>query len=262
LFYVINSIVNSIGSGIPSALVALLAAFGASGVYVALGATMAPTYRRYVGLALAGVVVVLAVFIFGKAITQGNGSETPLWYQSLFDIVIAGGAVWGAVVAFSERDKEAPPRKKPTNQVLRVARWIVLVPTSLVLPILIIAPLELIAAQHVDADLMKVEGQLLCTVLSVAVAAAIAPSAKRTVGILLASVWILDGLLTLILGLSRTLNISWFQTHLHHEIVQVLPTWYVVLNAGAVIYAANVGILIAAEASHRQRDVNFPAGHV
>lgn len=265
IIYFLNMIVDSFNPlpfsvGMPTALVAAFATVAAAAGYVLVGVTIAPAFRHLVGVALAGVVVLLCGFLLGNFFTGNTPNTTatnPRWYDMLLIILAAAGAIGSSIYSFEMKDQEGVSHGKKFLICLpSIIRWITFLPIGAIMALLIIVPEVLVNYfTHVDMKLILLENHLIMSLVFIAIATVIAPKGKALVGIVLASLWGAWGLVEIFSAAFRPLISSWLEHKYGWEVAAYDPIWYKILQGIAMVSSSVIVSIGAIEASKKQKAV-------
>jgi hypothetical protein len=251
-FVYVYTIVGGLLFFIPTALRGAIVIFMAASIYVFIGAIIAPSFRYLVGIMLAGVVILFVGYLLGITLS-GIGTETknPHWYDILLTVLATIGAITGCIKSMKiNRKEEKYYDKKNIVRVHPVIRWALFLPVGIISSVIIIVPESLFSYFfHIDSELISLENYLVMSTIFMSITTVIAPSGKAIIGIFLASIFAIIGILKILVAAFG----PWIFSLLFHKYGVNLkgyePAWYQILQGCAMLLSSSVVSIGAVKAS-------------
>ncbi len=245
--YLVYTFVAGVAPGVPAQAIGVAAAALGCGACVYLGRAVAPSFRRYVALALAASIAIGALYLMA---TPSRLLGTPAGFVMLVGLAAIAGAICGAVA------KLGATREAATREIFgwmpAILRWCAFVPIALVASFL--ASYELgfpLSLARFDAALIPIANTPATAAVFVGVSAAMAPRGKKIVGIALA---VLAALVVLVLfwtGLNAAVAKAALPLNIGQrpdELAFSITVWSQILTAAGAIAGLAIGAIAAARA--------------
>jgi hypothetical protein len=247
IVYFIYYIANSIFPDMPSAVTGLLAILIGSTAFVLCGRYVAPAFNRYVGYTQGLALLTFAGYLLGMVLTQGSGS-LPKWYALLMPIAGGVGALYACFADLPELGDHAG--KEVYSWMPDPLRWLAFIPIALILAMAVCFALALpLAFLRIHSDIIKLVNTPISAAVFVGVAAAVAPSHKKTVAITLGSFIALFAVGLFLSALDRPLTVQIISqfTHTNPSILGFyMSVWYQIMSSTSALAGALIAVLSTA----------------